>query len=1043
MTFTPLTYSVTPTNAGANGTVNPSTLQTVNYGSSLTLTATPGTGYTVNSWSLDGTVVQTGGTTYTLTNITANHTISVTFTLLTYTVTPNAGANGTLSPSTAQTVNYGSSLTFTATPGTGYSVNSWSLDGTVVQSGGTTYTLTNITANHTINVTFTPLTYSVTPNAGANGTLSPSTLQTVNYGSSLTLTATPSTGYSVNSWSLDGIVVQTGGTTYTLTNITANHTVNVTFTLLIYSVTPNAGANGTVNPSTAQTVNYGSSLTLTATPGTGYTVNSWSLDGTVVQSGGTTYTLTNITANHSVNVTFTLLTYSVTPNAGANGTLNPSTAQTVNYGSSLTLTAAPGTGYTVNSWSLDGTVVQSGGTTYTLTNITANHSVNVTFTLLTYSVTPNAGANGTVSPSTAQTVNYGSSLTLTATPGTGYTVNSWSLDGTVVQSGGTTYTLTNITANHSVNVTFTLLTYSVTPNAGANGTLNPSTAQTVNYGSSLTFTAAPGTGYTVSSWSLDGTVVQSGGTTYTLTNITANHTVNVTFTLLIYSVTPSAGANGTVSPSTAQTVNYGSSLTLTAAPGTGYTVNSWSLDGTVVQTGGTTYTLTNIIANHSVQVTFAAQTFTVTPASDTNGSISPNTVQTVSYGSSLVFTALPNTGYMVNTWSVDGTVQQSGGTTFTLGDITASHSIQLAFISVICVTPVFSLPASIYSSTIAVALTTTTTGATIRYTTDGSKPGETNGSVYSAPLSISVNTTLKAIAYAAGMSDSPVGQQVYDIRCAAPTFSVSGSTQQSVTISSMTAGATIRYTLDGSIPSETDRTLYSNPVLLTPAGTLKAIAYLSGMTDSLVTQQSYIVGVCATPVFNLASSVYNAPVTVNITTTTTGATIRYTTDGSTPGEINGTIYSGALTISTNTTLKAIAYAAGMEDSGIAQRPYSIRCAAPAFTSSGGVPQLVTIGTATPGAAIRYTTDGSTPSETNGTVYSTPLTITADITLKAIAYAVGMTDSLMTGQAYTVSPCATPAFNLASSVYTAPISVTITTTTAGAHMRYTTDGSTPT
>ena len=78
---------------------------------------------------------------------------------------------------------------------------------------------------------------------------------------------------------------------------------------------------------------------------------------------------------------------------------------------------------------------------------------------MTYTVTPSAGANGTISPSTAQTVNYGSSLTFTATPSTGYTVNTWSLDGTVVQTGGTTYTLTNITANHTVNVTFTLLTY--------------------------------------------------------------------------------------------------------------------------------------------------------------------------------------------------------------------------------------------------------------------------------------------------------------------------------------------------------------------------------------------------------------------------------------------------------------------------------------------------------------------------------------------------------------------------------------------------------
>ena len=76
--------------------------------------------------------------------------------------------------------------------------------------------------------------------------------------------------------------------------------------------------------------------------------------------------------------------------------------------------------------------------------------------------------------------------------------------------------------------------------------------------------------------------------TFTLNNITANHTVQVTFTLQTFTITPSAGANGTISPSTAQTVNYGSSLTFTATPNTGYVVNSWLLDGTVAQTGGTT-----------------------------------------------------------------------------------------------------------------------------------------------------------------------------------------------------------------------------------------------------------------------------------------------------------------------------------------------------------------------------------------------------------------------------------------------------------------------
>lgn len=73
-----------------------------------------------------------------------------------------------------------------------------------------------------------------------------------------------------------------------------------------YTITPLAGSNGTINPNTLQVVDSGGSLTFTATPATSYTVNQWLLDGSVVQTGGKFYTLSNIVSNHTVNVTFTV-----------------------------------------------------------------------------------------------------------------------------------------------------------------------------------------------------------------------------------------------------------------------------------------------------------------------------------------------------------------------------------------------------------------------------------------------------------------------------------------------------------------------------------------------------------------------------------------------------------------------------------------------------------------------------------------------------------------------------------------------------------------
>ena len=383
-----------------------------------------------------------------------------------------------------------------------------------------------------------------------------------------------------------------------------------------YIVTPSAGANGTITPDTPQTVTQGDSVSFTATPNTGYVVNQWLLDGNLVQTGGTSYTLSNVTANHNVQVTFAIQTFTVTPSAGANGTISPSTPQTVNYNDSVTFTATPSTGYLVNQWLLDGNLVQTGGTSYTLSNVTANHNVQVTFVIQTFTVTPFQNPNGTISPGTAQTVNYNGSVTFTATPNTGYVVNRWLVDGNQVQIGGTSYTLSNVTANHSVQATFAIQTFTVTPSQNANGTISPSTPQTVNYNGSVTFTATPNTGYVVNQWLLDGNLVQTGGTSYTLSNVTADHGVQATFTTQTFTVTPSQNANGTISPGTPQTVSYNGSVTFTATPNSGYAVNQWLLDGNAVQTGGTSYTLSNVTANHGVQATFISVSGIITAVGD-------------------------------------------------------------------------------------------------------------------------------------------------------------------------------------------------------------------------------------------------------------------------------------------------------------------------------------------------------------------------------------------------------------------------------------------
>ncbi|MBN2019255.1 MAG: hypothetical protein JW749_03415, partial [Sedimentisphaerales bacterium] len=649
------------------------------YGSSQLFTATPTTGYDVNTWYVDGSPIQSSGTTYTLSNITAAHTVSVTFNIQTFSTTGTAGSNGSISPSGTFSNDYGSSQLFTATPNTGYEINIWYVDGTPVQTGNTTYTLTNITAAHTVNVTFKIQTFSITSTAGSNGSINPSGTFSKDYGSNQLFTATPTDGNDVDTWYVDGSPVQTGGTTYTLSNITTNHTVNVTFKILTYSITATTVGNGSIDPTGTFSKDYGSDQLFTATPDACYEVDAWYVDGSPVQTGGTTYTLSNITAAHTVNVTFKILTYSITATTGGNGSIDPSGTFSKDCGSDQLFTATPDTCYEVDTWYVDGSPVQTGGTTYTLSNITATHTVDVTFKIQTFSITATTGGNGSIDPSGTFSKDCGSDQLFTATPDACYEVDTWYVDGSPVQTGGTTYTLSNITTAHTVNVTFKILTYSITATAGSNGSIDPSGTFSKDCGSDQLFTATPDACYEVDTWYVDGSPVQTGGTTYTLSNITAAHTVNVTFKIQTFSITGTPGSKGSIDPSGTFSKDCGSSQLFTATPDTGHDVDIWYVDSSPVQTGGTTYTLSNITAAHTVNVTFKIQSFSITGTAGTNGSISPSGTFSKYYGSSQLFTGTPATGYDVDTWYVDGSPVQTGGTTYTLSNITAAHTVNVTF----------------------------------------------------------------------------------------------------------------------------------------------------------------------------------------------------------------------------------------------------------------------------------------------------------------------------------------------------------------------------
>ena len=341
-------------------------------------------------------------------------------------------------------------------------------------------------------------------------------------------------------------------------------------------------------------------------------------------------------------------------------------------------------------------------------------------------------------------------------------------------------------------------------------------------------------------------------------------------------------------------------------------------------------------------------------------------------------------------------------------------------------TPGFSPAAGAYGPAQSVTISDATAGVTIYYTTNGTTP-TTASSTYSSAINVAATETLEAIATKANYSNSAVGSAAYTINgpAATPGFSPAAGTYsstQTVTITDATAGSTIYYTTNGSTPTTASST-YSSGITVSATETLEAIAAKAGYSNSAVASAAYtITGTVATPAFSPAAGTYASAQTVTITDATGGSTIYYTTNGSTPTTASS-IYSSAITVSATETLEAIAAEAGYTTSAVASAAYTITppAATPTFSPAAGTyssAQSVTIGDGTPGAAIYYTTNGSTPT-TASSVYSAAINVSATETLKAIATATGYSQSAVGSAAYTIgSSSGPPAYVQMCNQYTA-------------------------
>lgn len=301
-------------------------------------------------------------------------------------------------------------------------------------------------------------------------------------------------------------------------------------------------SGGSITPS--QTVEYGDDCTVSFYPYYGYEVASVYVDGSYVGYGLDEYTFYSVTGNHSITVytNYTLVTVSTSI---TNGTITPSS--TSDKGDDFSVDFEPRSGYYVSSIKVNGsTVFTSDGTdwetseyyyggTWEFFSVYSNQSIAVTCAAIPTFTVSTSITNGTITPSSTFAV--GGDYDVVFTPKDGYYVSAVQVNGKTVFSAGKldteaefyrggSWSFTDVRANQSVAVTCTELLFEIKTSIDG-GTV--SGGGMVKPGGSHTVTFAPGEGQVIASLTVDGENAPIGGAlfggSYTLTNVTADHTV--------------------------------------------------------------------------------------------------------------------------------------------------------------------------------------------------------------------------------------------------------------------------------------------------------------------------------------------------------------------------------------------------------------------------------------------------------------------------------------------------------------------------------------
>lgn len=224
-----------------------------------------------------------------------------------YTIDSSASAGGTITPLGSTGVNGAADQSFGIVPSEGYDINDVLVDGASV-GAVSSYKFESVTAAHTIEAQFSIKTFTITPSTTSEGTITPSTSQTVNFGSNKSFEIAPLTGYEIADVKIDGVSVG-AVSSHTFENVTSDHLIEVSYNIIVLPIDVTSTGQGSVAPSGNISVNYNQSQTMVIAPEIGYYLSRLLIDNASYGSLPlpSSYTFSNVTTARTLDATFSLI----------------------------------------------------------------------------------------------------------------------------------------------------------------------------------------------------------------------------------------------------------------------------------------------------------------------------------------------------------------------------------------------------------------------------------------------------------------------------------------------------------------------------------------------------------------------------------------------------------------------------------------------------------------------------------------------------------------------------------------------------------------